>query len=100
VKASGADMLRVGVYKPRTSPHDFRGRGLEGLVLCEARLHEYADMLQISSRNMQNYPLLTEVGKFGRPVLLKRGMAASLCELQNATRICPMKRGRRHPLKR
>jgi len=100
VKACGADMLRGGAYKPRTSPHDFQGLGLEGLeILREARLQtglpivtevmdprlvelvgEYADMLQVGSRNMQNYPLLTEVGKFGKPVLLKRGMAASLCE--------------------
>ena len=100
VKAAGGDMLRGGAYKPRTSPHDFQGLGLEGLeILREASLQtglpivtevmdprlveqvgEYADMLQIGSRNMQNYPLLTEVGKFGKPVLLKRGMAASLCE--------------------
>jgi len=100
VKACGADMLRGGAYKPRTSPHDFQGLGMEGLeILREASLQtglpivtevmdprlveqvgEYADMLQIGSRNMQNYPLLTEVGKFGKPVLLKRGMAASLCE--------------------
>ena len=100
VKAAGGDMLRGGAYKPRTSPHDFQGLGLEGLeILREARLQtglpivtevmdprlveqvgEYADMLQIGSRNMQNYPLLTEVGRFGKPVLLKRGMAASLCE--------------------
>jgi len=100
VKAVGCDMLRGGAYKPRTSPHDFQGLGLEGLeILREARLQtglpivtevmdprlveqvgEYADMLQIGSRNMQNYPLLTEVGRFGKPVLLKRGMAASLCE--------------------
>lgn len=99
-KASGADMLRGGAYKPRTSPHDFQGLGLEGLeILREASLQTglpmvtevmdprlveqvgaYADMLQIGSRNMQNYPLLTEVGRFGKPVLLKRGMAASLCE--------------------
>jgi len=100
VKAAGGDMLRGGAYKPRTSPHDFQGLGREGLeILHEASLQtglpivtevmdprlveqvgEYADMLQIGSRNMQNYPLLTEVGKFGKPVLLKRGMAASLCE--------------------
>jgi len=100
VKAAGGDMLRGGAYKPRTSPHDFQGLGLEGLeILREASLQtglpivtevmdprlveqvgQYADMLQIGSRNMQNYPLLTEVGKFGKPVLLKRGMAASLCE--------------------
>ncbi len=100
VKSCGGDMLRGGAFKPRTSPHDFQGLGLEGLqILHEAgrqtglpivtevmdpRLVEqvgaYADMLQIGSRNMQNYPLLIEVGRYGKPVLLKRGMAASLCE--------------------
>jgi 3-deoxy-7-phosphoheptulonate synthase len=100
VKAAGAEMLRGGAFKPRTSPHDFQGLGMEGLrILREAgdetglpvvtevmdpRLVEtvaqYADMLQIGSRNMQNYPLLIEAGKSGKPVLLKRGMAASLCE--------------------
>jgi len=100
VKGSGADMLRGGAYKPRTSPHDFQGLGLEGLkILREASLEtglpvvsevmdtrlveqvaEYVDMLQIGSRNMQNYPLLAEAGRSGKPVLLKRGMAASLCE--------------------
>jgi 3-deoxy-7-phosphoheptulonate synthase len=100
VKGSGADMLRGGAYKPRTSPHDFQGLGLEGLkILREAsretglpvvsevmdtrlveQVAEYVDMLQVGSRNMQNYPLLIEVGRSGKPVLLKRGMAASLCE--------------------
>src|SRR5271166_503719 len=100
VKAAGAEMLRGGAFKPRTSPHDFQGLGLEGLkILREVRretglpivtevmdtrlvetVSEYADMLQIGSRNMQNYPLLIEAGKSGKPVLLKRGMAASLCE--------------------
>ena len=100
VKGSGADMLRGGAYKPRTSPHDFQGLGLEGLkILREAsqetglpvvtevmdvrlvdQVAEYVDMLQVGSRNMQNYPLLVEVGRCGKPVLLKRGMAASLCE--------------------
>ncbi len=100
VKAVGADMLRGGAFKPRTSPHDFQGLGLEGLrilrevsrdtglpVVTEAmdvrlveQVAEYADMVQIGSRNMQNYPLLVEVGRAGKPVLLKRGMAASLCE--------------------
>ncbi len=99
-RQAGAHMLRGGAYKPRTSPHDFQGLGLEGLkILREAgdatglpvvtevidvRLVEtvarYADMLQIGSRSMQNYPLLVEVGRSGKPVLLKRGMAASLCE--------------------
>ncbi len=100
VKAAGAEMLRGGAFKPRTSPHDFQGLGLEGLRILrdvsretglpivtevmDPRLVEtvceYADMLQIGSRNMQNYPLLIEAGKSGKPVLLKRGMAASLCE--------------------
>lgn len=100
VKAAGADMLRGGAFKPRTSPHDFQGLGLEGLKIlreasqetglpvvtevmdtrCVEQVAEYADMLQIGSRNMQNYPLLAEVGRAGRPILLKRGMAASLCE--------------------
>jgi len=100
VKAAGADMLRGGAFKPRTSPHDFQGLGLEGLKILRAAgdltglpvvtevmdvrlvdtVSEYADMLQIGSRSMQNYPLLVEVGRSGKPVLLKRGMAASLCE--------------------
>jgi 3-deoxy-7-phosphoheptulonate synthase len=100
VKQCGGDMLRGGAFKPRTSPHDFQGLGIEGLqILHEAgrqtglpvvtevmdprlveKVGEYADMLQIGSRNMQNYPLLVEVGRYGKPVLLKRGMAASLCE--------------------
>ena len=100
VNEAGAEMLRGGAFKPRTSPHDFQGLGIEGLrILREVRretglpivtevmdprlvatVAEYADMLQIGSRNMQNYPLLIEAGKSGRPVLLKRGMAASLCE--------------------
>lgn len=100
VKAAGADMLRGGAFKPRTSPHDFQGLGVEGLrILREVSretglpivtevmdprlvdtVAECADMLQIGSRNMQNYPLLVEAGRSGRPVLLKRGMAASLCE--------------------
>lgn len=99
-RAAGADMLRGGAYKPRTSPHDFQGLGLEGLKILRAAsdatglpfvtevidvrlvetVAEYADMLQIGSRSMQNYPLLVEAGRSGKPVLLKRGMAASLCE--------------------
>ncbi|HUJ30876.1 MAG TPA: 3-deoxy-7-phosphoheptulonate synthase [Candidatus Acidoferrum sp.] len=100
VKAAGGEMLRGGAFKPRTSPHDFQGLGVEGLkILREAReetglpivtevmdtrfvelVSEYADMLQIGSRNMQNYPLLAEAGRSGKPILLKRGMAAGLCE--------------------
>lgn len=100
VQRAGADMLRGGAYKPRTSPHDFQGTGRDGLrILGEARektglpvvteamdtrlveqVAEFADMIQVGSRNMQNYPLLAEVGRVGKPVLLKRGMSASLCE--------------------
>lgn len=100
VKRCGADMLRGGAFKPRTSPHEFQGLGKEGLeILAEARaetglpvvtevmdvrlvelVSRYADVLQIGSRNMQCYPLLVEAGRSGMPVLLKRGMAASLLE--------------------
>jgi len=93
-------MLRGGAYKPRTSPHDFQGTGVEGLCILRIareetglpivtevmdtrlveQVAEYADMIQIGSRNMQNYPLLAEVARARKPVLLKRGMAASLCE--------------------
>jgi len=100
VKGSGCDMLRGGAFKPRTSPYDFQGLGVEGLKILRAAgdktglpvvtevmdvrlvdtVAQYADMLQIGSRSMQNYPLLVEVGRTRKPVLLKRGMAASLCE--------------------
>jgi len=100
VKEAGADCLRGGAFKPRTSPYSFQGLGREGLeILAEARAEtglpvvtevmdvrlvelvcEYADMLQIGSRNMQNFPLLIEVGKAGKPVLLKRGMSATINE--------------------
>ena len=101
VKAAGAVMLRGGAYKPRTSPYAFQGLGLEGLrLLAEAReltglpvvteimdvetlpmILSCADMLQIGARNMQNYPLLKAVGRSGRPVLLKRGLAATVKDL-------------------
>jgi 3-deoxy-7-phosphoheptulonate synthase len=100
VRSCGADMLRGGAYKPRTSPHDFQGLGAEGLkILADARAEtglpivtevidvrlvdqvaRYADMLQIGSRSMQNFPLLVEAGRCGKPVLLKRSMAATLVE--------------------
>jgi 3-deoxy-7-phosphoheptulonate synthase len=101
VKAAGAQLLRGGAYKPRTSPYSFQGLGLEGLkilarvreetglpVVTEATdidvldaVAEYADMVQIGARNMQNYTLLKRAGRCGRPVLLKRGMNATLSEL-------------------
>lgn len=96
----GAHMLRGGAYKPRTSPYAFQGLGEPGLeILAEARektglpivtevvdpataplVAQYADMLQIGTRNMQNFILLKEVGKLGKPVLMKRGMSATLDE--------------------
>ncbi len=103
VKAAGADMLRGGAFKPRTSPYAFQGLGLQGLkILAKARqetglpivtevvdprdvswVAEFADVLQIGTRNMQNFSLLKEVGKSGRPVLLKRGMYSTLEEWLN-----------------
>jgi 3-deoxy-7-phosphoheptulonate synthase len=100
VKAAGATMLRGGAFKPRTSPYSFQGLGELGLqYLAEARevtglpvvtevmepdqvalVAEYADMLQIGSRNMANFPLLKKVGRAGKPVLLKRGFSATLEE--------------------
>ena len=100
VKAAGAKMLRGGAYKPRTSPYDFQGLGLEALqLLKEAReetglpivtevmstgdvelVAEYADMLQVGARNMQNFALLRRLSKMDRPILLKRGPSASIKE--------------------
>jgi 3-deoxy-7-phosphoheptulonate synthase len=99
--AAGADLLRGGAFKPRTSPYAFQGLGLEGLrILAEAReatglpvvteltdlrdidaVLEYADCVQVGARNMQHFPLLTELGRAGMPVLLKRGMGASIDDL-------------------
>jgi 3-deoxy-7-phosphoheptulonate synthase len=101
VAAGGGSLLRGGAYKPRTSPYAFQGLGQEGLrLLAEAKAEtglpivtelmdardleavlEVADVIQIGARNMQNYPLLTELGRAGRPVLLKRGLSATLEEL-------------------
>jgi len=103
VKDAGADMLRGGAFKPRTSPYSFQGMGLGGLkILARAReetglpivtevidprdvswVAEFADVLQIGTRNMQNFSLLKEVGQTGRPVLLKRGMYSTLEEWLN-----------------
>lgn len=104
VRRAGAAILRGGAFKPRTNPRSFQGLGKEGLILlreCRRRyglpivtevmdireidlVAEYADMLQIGSRNMQNFPLLREIGRSGRPALLKRGMAATLEEFVGA----------------
>jgi 3-deoxy-7-phosphoheptulonate synthase len=101
VKDAGAAMLRGGAYKPRTSPYSFQGLGQEGLrLLAEAKertglpivtelmdvrdiepLAEVADVVQIGARNMQNYTLLTEVGRSGLPVMIKRGLSSTLEEL-------------------
>ncbi len=101
VRDAGATLLRGGAYKPRTSPYAFHGLGQEGLrLLAEAKAEtglpivtelmdagdldavlEVADVVQIGARNMQNYPLLAEVGRAGRPALLKRGLSSTLDEL-------------------
>jgi len=100
VKAAGATILRGGAYKPSTSPYSFQGLGVEGLKILQAvsretglpvitevmdprnveLVCEYADILQIGTRNMQNYDLLREVGRARTPVLLKRGMWAKIEE--------------------
>ena len=101
VHDAGATLLRGGAYKPRTSPYAFQGLGQEGLrLLAEAKAEtglpivtelmdmrdidavlEVADVVQIGARNMQNYPLLAEIGRSGRPALLKRGLSSTLDEL-------------------
>lgn len=97
VKASGANMLRGGAFKPRTSPYSFQGLGLEGLdILCAVKeevglpivtelmsekyldvFNEKVDLIQIGARNMQNFDLLKELGQLDRPILLKRGLNAT-----------------------
>lgn len=96
-KASGANLLRGGAFKPRTSPYSFQGLGLQGLdILCEVReetglpivtelmsleyldlFNEKVDLIQIGARNMQNFDLLKQLGQFDRPILLKRGLNAT-----------------------
>jgi 3-deoxy-7-phosphoheptulonate synthase len=105
VKDAGAQLLRGGAYKPRTSPYSFHGLGQAGLkLLAEAKeetglpivtecmdvrdldaVVEVADVIQLGARNMQNYTLLTEVGRAGKPVLLKRGLSSTLEELLMAS---------------
>lgn len=105
IKKAGAKILRGGAYKPRTSPYAFQGLEEEGLrymrdareetglpVVCEVTSLEaieaavkYVDMLQIGARNMQNFYLLKEAGKTGLPVLLKRGLSATIDEWLNAS---------------
>jgi len=101
LRALGATVLRAGAFKPRTSPYSFQGLGVKGLeLLAKAReatgmmivtealdpegasaVAEYADIIQIGTRNMQNYALLRRAGRLGKPVLLKRGMSATIDEL-------------------
>jgi 3-deoxy-7-phosphoheptulonate synthase len=101
VRDAGGSLFRGGAYKPRTSPYSFQGLGQEGLHMLAAAKQEsglpvvtecmdvrdlsavleVADVLQVGARNMQNYPLLTEIGQTGRPVLLKRGLSSTLEEL-------------------
>jgi 3-deoxy-7-phosphoheptulonate synthase len=107
VAAAGARMLRGGAYKPRSSPYAFQGLGLEGLkILRKAReetglaivtevmseedvevIAEYADLMQVGTRSMENFALLERLGSCGRPVLLKRGMTATLEELLRSAQV-------------
>jgi 3-deoxy-D-arabinoheptulosonate-7-phosphate synthase (EC 2.5.1.54) len=101
VKKSGAHMLRGGAFKPRTSPYSFQGLQYEGLKLLKEASEisglpivteildvrdlnlflEYADVIQVGARNMQNFPLLKELGKIDKPILLKRGFGCTIEEL-------------------
>jgi 3-deoxy-7-phosphoheptulonate synthase len=107
VSEAGARILRGGAFKPRSSPYSFQGLGLEGLkILAKARaatglaivtevmspedvsqVAEYADIMQVGTRNMQNYALLEALGRCGRPVLLKRGMTCLLEELLESAQV-------------
>lgn len=110
VVKSGARILRGGAYKPRSSPYAFQGLGVEGLrILSKARnetglavvtevmseedvevIAEYADIMQVGTRSMENFALLEELGGCGRPVLLKRGMTATLEELLHSAQVIAM----------
>jgi len=107
VVAAGARLLRGGAYKPRSSPYSFQGLGVQGLqILAKARqvtglaivtevmspedvpvVAEYADVMQVGTRSMENYSLLEALGRCGRPVLLKRGMTATLEELLRSAQV-------------
>jgi 3-deoxy-7-phosphoheptulonate synthase len=110
VAAAGARILRGGAYKPRSSPYAFQGLGIEGLrLLRKARqetglaiitevmseedvelIAEYADVMQVGTRSMENYALLEALGQCGRPVLLKRGMTATIEELMRSAQVIAM----------
>jgi 3-deoxy-7-phosphoheptulonate synthase len=104
VKAAGATMIRGGAFKPRSSPYAFQGMGVEGLKLLRAAgdeaglpvvtevldvrdaevVAQYADVMQVGARNMQNFMMLEELGRMKRPILLKRGLSATIEELLSA----------------
>jgi 3-deoxy-7-phosphoheptulonate synthase len=110
VAEAGARILRGGAYKPRSSPYSFQGLGVEGLkilrkareatglaivteVMCEEDVKviaEYADIMQVGTRSMENYALLEALGRCGRPVLLKRGMTATLEEFLRSAQVIAM----------
>jgi 3-deoxy-7-phosphoheptulonate synthase len=110
VAAAGARILRGGAYKPRSSPYSFQGLGVEGLkILRKAReltglaivtevmseedvdlIAEYADIMQVGTRSMENYALLEALGSCGRPVLLKRGLTATIEELLRSAQVIAM----------
>src|SRR5437764_11362368 len=110
VARAGASILRGGAYKPRSSPYAFQGLGVEGLkLLGKAReqtglaiitevmseedvelIAEYADIMQVGTRSMENYALLEALGQCGRPVLLKRGMTATIEELMRSAQVIVM----------
>ena len=110
VAEAGARMLRGGAYKPRSSPYSFQGLGVEGLkLLAKARrqtglaivtevmspedvevVAEYADIMQVGTRSMENFALLEALGRCGRPVLLKRGMTATLAEFLRSAQVIAM----------
>ena len=115
VRRSGARILRGGAFKPRSSPYAFQGLGLQGLkLLASARqetglaiitevmseedvplVAEYADILQIGSRNMENYSLLEAAARSGRPILLKRGMVATIADFLRSAQ-CVLSNGNPH----
>ncbi|TFB25070.1 3-deoxy-7-phosphoheptulonate synthase [Filobacillus milosensis] len=104
IKQQGLSMLRGGAFKPRTSPYDFQGLGIEGLKILKEvgkkhglkvvseivnpndieTAHDYVDVIQIGARNMHNFELLKEAGRSTKPILLKRGLAATINEFMNA----------------
>jgi 3-deoxy-7-phosphoheptulonate synthase len=110
VASAGARVLRGGAYKPRSSPYSFQGLGVEGLQLLKkareatglaivtevmseedvAQVAEYADIMQVGTRSMENFSLLEALGRCGRPVLLKRGMTSTLAELMGAAQMIVM----------